>query len=153
MSVISVGNIGLPLFHNITFSIWVLVALLVLLAGPGCGKKPDVKENLSGLEKAFPAAVVSVAAAQAEPVPAAALRVTDANAYVSLALSAVHTNDYAGGVIALQAVQKMPGVTAQQLIAIESAKQALTADLVVRADRGDAKAKAELAAIEKTHSQ
>src|SRR5438034_1637287 len=99
MSVISVGNIGLPLFHNMTFSLWMLVALLVLLAGPGCGKKPDVKENLSGLQKAFPAAAVS---AQAEPTPAAAPRVTDPNAYVSLALSAARTNDYAGGVIALQ---------------------------------------------------
>jgi len=127
--------------------------LLVILVSSGCGKKPDVRQNVSGLEKAFPSATASVPAQQVDPTPAFVQVGSDANTYVNLALTAVRTNDYAGGVIALQKVERMPGVTAQQLMAIESAKQALTADLVARADRGDAKAKAELAAIEKTRSQ
>ena len=77
----------------------------------------------------------------------------EASAYVSLALSAVRTNDYAGGVIALQAVQRMPGITSQQLMAVQEAVQAMTAELLVRASKGDAKARSDLAAIERTHSQ
>ena len=69
------------------------------------------------------------------------------------ALVAVRTNDYVAGVIALQNAQQSPGVTAQQLMAVEKAKQALTAELLARADRGDPQAKAALAAIEKTRSQ
>ena len=125
----------------------------MILVAPGCGKKADVKQNVSGLEKAFPAATAPVPAQQSDPAPAAVPAASEANTYVNLALTSVRTNDYAGGVIALQKVERMPGVTAQQLMAIESAKQALTADLVARADRGDPKAKAELAAIEKTRSQ
>ncbi len=68
-------------------------------------------------------------------------------------MSAVRSNDYAGGVIALQTVQRIPGVTSQQLMALERAKEAITANLVARAAGGDPKAKAELSAIEKTLSQ
>ena len=77
----------------------------------------------------------------------------DANAFVNVALAAVRANDYAGGVIALQEVQRIPGVTANQLMAIHGTMQAMTADLVARAAKGDPKAKADLAAIEKTRSQ
>ena len=62
-------------------------------------------------------------------------------------------DDYAGSVIALQTAQKGRGVNAEQLMAIERAKQAMTASLVDRAARGDEKAKAELARIERTRSQ
>ena len=72
---------------------------------------------------------------------------------MSLALASVCSNDYATGVIALQSVKRIPGVTPQQLMAVEQAKQALTSDLVARAGQGDAKAKADLDAIEKTLSQ
>ena len=65
----------------------------------------------------------------------------------------MRTNDYIGGVIALQSAQRLPGVTHQQLIALENAKQAMTAELLIRAGRGDARAKADLAELEKTHSQ
>ena len=130
-----------------------MILVLPIVLASGCHRKPDVKGNLSQLEQAFPTATTTAPAQPVEPAPAAPAPGSDPNAYVGLALSAVRTNDYAGGVIALQTVQTMPGVTAQQLMAIESAKQALTADLVARADRGDTKAKAELAKIEKTHSQ
>jgi len=122
------------------------VVLLVLF---GCKEKVDVKSQTSELEKAFPQAVAATPA----PIETAPAQVPDANPYVKAALSAVSANDYAGGVIALQTAQKSRGVNAEQLMAIERAKQAMTASLVARAERGDEKAKAELARIERTRSQ
>jgi hypothetical protein len=128
--------------------------LIALLAVSGCSKKTDVKSQVSELEKAFPAAVPSAAVIQPEQqVTPPQSPPGDPNAYVKAALSAVRADDYAGGVIALQTAETMHGVTAPQLMAIARTKQAMTADLISRADRGDAKAKADLAAIEKTRSQ
>ena len=128
-------------------------SLAALLMVAGCSKKADVKGQASELEKAFPAAAPAPAAPVETPAATAQAPASEANAYVKAALSAVQANDYAGGVIALQKVQRMPGVTYQQLVAVERTKQAMTSDLVNRADRGDAKAKADLAAIEKSLSQ
>ena len=69
-----------------------------------------------------------------------------------MALHAVRTNGFAGGAIALQTAQRMPMLTAEQHRAVYQAMQAMTADLVARAEKGDAKAKADLAAIERTRS-
>ncbi|MHB8524006.1 MAG: hypothetical protein ACYDH9_25060 [Limisphaerales bacterium] len=98
-----------------------------------CSRKGEVKARVADLERAFPAA--------------------NANPYVNLALSAVRTNDYAGGVIALQSARRMTGVTPEQLMAVQKAMQAITAELVARAASGDQTAKADLAAIESTRSQ
>jgi len=135
--------------HDSKFSITALIAVLAL---SGCAKKPDVKAQASALEKSFPAAVSAAPAPADTPSPALA-QAPDANAYVKAALLAVSADDYAGSVIALQTAQRMRGVNAEQLMAIERAKQAMTASLLERAARGDAKAKAELSRIEKTHSQ
>lgn len=75
------------------------------------------------------------------------------NPLVQAALSAVRTNDYAGGVLVLQEVKTAPGVSAAQLMAVQQTQQALTDELLARAERGDASAKAALALIEKTRSQ
>ena len=123
----------------------------MVFALTACSRKPDVKAETTELEKAFPAASIS-AQAQAQPT-APARTATDADTFVRAALSAVRTNDYAAGVIALQKIPQMPNVTPAQLMAAERAKQAITADLIARASRGDAKAQADLAAIEKTRSQ
>ncbi|SRR6266446_2512693 len=127
--------------------------LLSFLALSGCAKKADVKTQTSELEKAFPGAVATAPAAQTEGSTPAQTAPSDANAYVSAALSAVQNNDYAGSVITLQKVQRMPGVTYEQFLAIDRARHAMTTDLINRADRGDAKAKADLGKIEKTLSQ
>jgi len=130
----------------------VLVVLFVVLSG-GCRKKPDVQQSVSELEKAFPAAATLASVpTPRNPVPSQA-SASDSNADISRALAAVRENDYAGGIIALQEVPRKPGVSAQQLMAVERAKQALTANLVARAAAGDSQAKAALAAIEKTRSQ
>ena len=122
----------------------------VLLALSACGRKTDAKSQVSELKKVFETAHPPE---QTERPASDRALLAEANAYVSLALSAVRTNDYAGGVIALQAVQRMPGITSQQLMAVEGAMQAMTAELLVRASKGDAKARSDLAAIERTRSQ
>ena len=123
-----------------------------LLAFSACGKKAEVKTQVSELEKAFQTAAPGTPVQAGGPASNQA-PLADANACVSLALSAVRTNDFAGGVITLQAVQRMPGLTSEQLMSLQTAMQAMTADLLVRASKGDAKAKADLAAIERTRSQ
>src|SRR6266571_515069 len=88
---------------------FLIFALMVPLAFSGCGKKADVKTQTSELEKAFPGAAAAAPAAQTEISTSAQAAPTDAKAYVSAALSAVQNNDYAGSVIALEKVQRMPG--------------------------------------------
>ena len=109
----------------------ILGAALLLLSG--CGRKLDVQVQADELEKAF----------QSDP----------SSSYVSLAISAARTNDYAVSVIALENARRVPGMTAEQLMAVQRTLESITADLVARADRGDARAQAELAAIEKSRSQ
>ncbi len=145
-----------PRRATIAFSAATLLTLcsaaLLLLSTGACGKRPDVQSRVSELEKAFPQAAAPEPARGQEAVPNRAVA-PDANTYVCLAISAVRSNDYAGGVLALQTVQRIPGVTPQQLMALERAKEAITANLVARAAAGDSRAKAELSAIEKTLSQ
>jgi hypothetical protein len=119
---------------------------IVLLGLGSCGKARSVKAQLDQLKQAFPA-VQNGNPGGDQP------QASDPNAYVKAALAAAQTNDYAGGVIALQAAQQLPQMNAAQLQALQGAMQALTADLVARAARGDAQAQAELATIEKTRSQ
>jgi hypothetical protein len=136
--------------NQITSNRFISIFAAVLLL-TSCSKKPDVKAQTSELEKAFPAAATAPDTYQVQtPTP---VQQQDANAYVKAALSAVKSDDYAASVIALQTAQRTRGTTAEQLMAIERAKQALTTSLVERASRGDEKAKADLGRIEKTLSQ
>jgi hypothetical protein len=121
--------------------------MAALLAGGGCSKKADVQTQMSALEKAFPGA------ASPAPEPGAGQPALDANAFVREALSAARKDDYAAGVVVLQNIAQAPGVTANQLMAAEQAKQAMVTTLLNRAAAGDANAKAALQAIEKTRSQ
>jgi len=130
----------------------ILLSGVLSLALGACSKKPDVKASVSELEKAFPTAA---APAPIQPQPAAPTAVTqaDANDLVKSALTAARANDYASGVIALQAVQVKPGVTADQVMAVQRAKQAMVTELQRRAVNGDQQALAQLKAIERTRSQ
>jgi hypothetical protein len=112
----------------------VLVLVFVVVLGlSGCGRKADVHVQARELEQVF----------QASP----------SNPYVSLALSAARTNDIAVSAMALQNARRMPGLTPDQLLAVQRTLEAITADLVARAEKGDAKARAALAAIERSRSQ
>ena len=77
----------------------------------------------------------------------------NANDLDKTALTAARDNDYASGVIALQAAQQKPGVTADQVMAVQRTKQAMIAELQRRAESGDQRALAQLKAIERTRSQ
>ena len=126
------------------------VALVLILAA--CSKKPDVQLSVSELEKAFPSAAAS-APVQPQPAAPAPVPQADANDLVKNALTAARANDYASGVIALQAAQAKPGVTADQVMAVQRAKQAMVAELQRRAVNGDQQALAQLKAIERSRSQ
>ena|ERR1041385_8662633 len=130
---------------------WLFTALLgFFLAGTGCRKQASVKSQVTDLEKAFPTAAVQTPAPEQQQ-PAAQPEAP--NAVVGQALAAARANDYAGAVIALQSAKDRPGLTVEQFRAIEAAKSAMVNDLQNRADRGDARAKADLAAIERKRSQ
>jgi hypothetical protein len=138
-------------FRHSSFVIRHCLRFLAILLFASCARKADLKNQVAELEKAFPTVA---APAQAQlAAPAQPSSPVDANACVHLAIVAAHSNDYAGGVIALQAAKRYTGVTAQQLMAIENVKQAMTAQLLARAEQGDAQAKAALAEIERSHSQ
>jgi hypothetical protein len=102
------------------------VALLFLLAG--CKGEPDSREGLADLQKAFPDATAAPPAVQL-------------------------ANEFGQGVVALQEAKNVPGLTAEQLQTVEQAAQALTRELVRRAESGDARAKADLELIERFRSQ
>lgn len=72
---------------------------------------------------------------------------------VRVAISAAEAKDYPASVVALDVAKTTPGLSAGQLAAMEQARQAITADLTRRADAGDATAKAQLSAIERSRSQ
>src|SRR5256885_13181803 len=116
-----------------------------LLAFSACGKKADVKAQVSEWEKGFQTAAAGAPVQAGRPASNPA-PLADANAWVGLALSAVRTNDFAGGVISLQALQRMPGLTAEQLLSVPRAMEAMNADLLVCASKGDAKATTDPAA-------
>ena len=131
--------------------LWYAVTL-VLFAG-ACNKKPDLKSSAAELEQAFqnPAAP---ATGQAAPASAPTQSSTsEAQDLVKTALAAARADDYASGVMALQAARSKPGVSAEQLMAVQRTLQAMTTDLATRAANGDQKALAQLKAIEKTRSQ
>ena len=121
---------------------WILAGVSALtLIQTGCARPPAPDAQLAVLEQSL-----SGGANSNEAPGEAAL-------YVTAALTAVRQNDYAGGVLALQSAQQMPRVTADQLKAVHAAMESLTSTLVERAARGDQKAQADLAAIERTRSQ
>lgn len=107
---------------------------LLLTIAVGCHKEPTPGEGVVQLEKTFPNGASE-------------------NEAVRIAIAAAKTNDYAVGVVALQEAKRVPGLTADQLISVEQAAQAMTAELTRRADAGDAQAKASLEAIARTRSQ
>ncbi len=129
------------------------LGLSLLLVLNACSRKPDVKAEAAALQQELARAAPSGPTAQDSTSATAAALAADLKSYGSYVVSAVSSNDYAGSVIALEAMQRISGITAEQRAAVLRAKAAITADLMNRADRGDPKALAELKAIEKTHSQ
>jgi len=99
----------------------------------GCHKPVEAVSTINQLERAFPDPKLS--------------------ADVTAAITAAKHQDYVTGVVALERAKSVPGLSAQQLMAVEQANQSLTQELVRRADAGDAQAKSELQRIERIRSQ
>jgi hypothetical protein len=129
-----------------------LLAATCALALSGCSKKADVKFNVTELQQSLSNTVTQLPA-QPQPNARNPAAPNDANGLLQSALSAAQANDYAGSVIALQAAQQKPGLTADQVANAQRLKQAMVADLQRRAVNGDQAALAQLKAIEKTRSQ
>jgi len=136
---------------KITFRLLLLAAALGL-ALVACRKNPEVKSSAAALEQSLSPAA---APAPNQPQPGALNPAppNDAEVMVKSAVSAAQANDYARGVIALQAAQQKPGLTADQVANAQRLKQAMIADLQRRAVNGDQAALAQLKAIEKSRSQ
>ncbi len=111
----------------------ILAGLLVLGALSGCGQKTKVEVSVSQLEKAFPDG--------------------NANPSLQIAIAATRNHDFVSGVVALSSAKQVPGLTAEQLMAVEQASRSITTELARRADSGDAAARADLQRIERTRSQ
>jgi len=91
------------------------------------------------LEKAFQ--VKASAAVDAAPAPASPSAPQDQTAgvqrEVNTALSAMKTNGYADAYVTLRAVQASPNLTADQVIAVQNARQAIEKNVAAKAAAGD----------------
>jgi hypothetical protein len=112
----------------------ILLTLVTLIAAAvlsctGCSqKKADAKTQTVAVEKLFPGLP-----APGSPEAAA----NDPKAFVSAALEAAKGGDYAKGVILLKRAVQMPGLTPEQLMALQATKSAWMTDLSARAEKGD----------------
>ena len=133
-----------------TSSRLLLISAAMLLAVGACSRKANVNSSVTELEQSLAVAATPAQPQPNAPSPAAQ---SDANALVKSAVTAIRADDYASGVIALQAAQQKPGLTADQVMAAQRATQAMVGELQRRAVNGDQQALAQLKAIEKTRSQ
>ena len=123
---------------------------LILIVTSACNKKVDAKAQISQLQKAFPmATTIAPVTDDTKNAP----KEVAADAYVGQAVSLLRNNDQVGAVTLLYAVQQRGNMTPQQYIAVQETIRNVYADLVPRAANGDPKAKAAIAALEKTQSQ
>ncbi len=126
-----------PLSRPVSRLVGPLVVLISLATtgwvGSGCRREPTPADDLTRLQQAFPDTLATPA--------------------IQLAIAAVQTNDLGQGVVALQQAKETPGLSAEQLQSVEQASQALTRELLRRAEAGDARAKADLELIERSRSQ
>src|SRR5262245_24044372 len=112
------------MFSTSNFHRCVLFMAVSLSCG-SCTRKPTVQTSVSDLEQAFGTATNAVTIVTA----GASVATTDtANDLVKSALSSARANDYAASVIALQEAVRKPGVTAEQVTAVQNAKRILVTD-------------------------
>lgn len=127
-----------------------VIGAACLLGFSGCRGKPDATAELAELKEAFPASETAPPAPETAPAETPEEQPPEsAQSYVDRALTAVKNQEAGEGVILLQAAQQTTTLGADQRMTIQKSIRALTAELVDRASRGDAKAQADLKAIEK----
>ena len=114
----------------------VLTVVSLLLAA--CSRNEQAS-SATELEKAFQ--VKAPAAGDAAPAPASLAAPRDQTAEVqqavNTALSAMKTNGYADAYVTLRAIQASPNLTADQVIAVQNARQAIEKNVAAKAAAGD----------------
>ncbi|MBC8002240.1 MAG: hypothetical protein H7X97_06600 [Opitutaceae bacterium] len=126
-----------------------LLSVLALVSLVGCGEK-DVtkltpKDEVSVLQEAFPATPGAAAAEAPQAYTAYAFGGTaEPSAYVEAAATAIKVNDHASAIFILQNLNSKTNLSGKQYMAIHEGMQVLQADLIRRAERGDAKAKQDI---------
>jgi hypothetical protein len=122
---------------------------VALVGLAGCGEK-DVtkvvpKDEVSVLKEAFPATPGAAPAEAPQSYTAYAFGASaEPSAYVEAAATAVKLGDNTTAIFILNNLNSKSNLTGKQYMAIHEGMQVLQADLIRRADRGDAKAKADI---------
>jgi hypothetical protein len=116
----------------------------VALAWSGCARKADLASQTAVLEKTFPGLTKAVAA---QPQTAGQPAPDEPKDCVLAAVCAASRNDFGSGVMLLHRAVRLPGLSAEQIMAVSDVRKAWMSDLSNRAARGDESAKAALAAI------
>jgi hypothetical protein len=134
-----------------------LMLVIALLAGAGCNKSKklavsgDVKAQVSTLQAAFPAATAQDPTQSSTP--AAGFVNADgaftADAYASMALAALSKGESEKAMIVVQRLQRLPGLTSGQHVALHESMRTMQNDLIRRAAAGDASAKAAVEDLKK----
>ena len=108
----------------------------------GCAKKQaivDPKAQAEQLQQAFPSAKADA------PEPTAGFVSVDAgalpDAYAGMVIGALKNNETPKAMVLITRLQRMPGLTAGQMMALNESMRTMQADLIRRADAGDPAAK------------
>ena len=123
-------------------SAWICVLGAGLLALCGCHRhngKADAQ--VAALERVFPGL------GRAQPQPEMPAADAGPKAYVRAAIQAARQDDLAAASALLKRAIRSPGMTPAQIIAVQAARSAWVQELLARAERGDERAKAGVAAL------
>ena len=114
------------------------VFTVVSLLFAACSRNEQAS-SATELEKAFQVKTPAAAdAASAQVSPAAPQDQTaEVQQAVNTALSAMNTNGYADAYVTLRAIQASPNLTADQVIAVQKARQAIEKNVAAKAASGD----------------
>jgi hypothetical protein len=115
---------------------------VALLALSGCHRqKAQAEAHAASLERVFPGLATADARPELSPADGGP------RAYVRAAIQAERQDDLAAAAILLNRAVRSPGMTPKQLEAVQEARNAWVQELAARAERGDERAKAGLAAL------
>ena len=127
------------------------VGAALLIAGVGCSRKTaDTKSQIDQATQAM------AQAASPQPVASAAPNNASPSSpagQMNDALASYHNGNYEDAVTRFQNLRSQTAVTPEQLMALNKAMAAVMADLYDRAAKGDARAKAAIAAYQQLQNQ
>jgi hypothetical protein len=115
--------------------IFFLMLMACLAATGGCGKRADVKNEATELQKAF---------TSASPAPGTDSAQDAIQSRATAAVAALKANDYATASDQLLALHNLKGLTAEQRMTVNHVSGTLVQELIARSAKGDSQAKAAL---------